>query len=156
MIFNISETVSGGGGLEYEEGIFTPSENVEHPEIPFTNSHSEAPAFIAMKVIDSVGSTMNTNVDFFFIDYYKLFGGALMIKSNALHYAIVLYHRKSSATAVSGATITSSNLVHSSDGTEDTSGYPRFYAKETAFYPFTMTGRYFEAGLPYKWFAVWR
>lgn len=149
-------SISGGGGLEYETGIFVPSEDSSRPEILFANHHDEAPFFIVMiDMGDTVYNSTTSMSNFIYLDYLKALGHGFVIKSGTVLNSIVLYNKKTTATT--NSMVMSNNPLPntSSDDTEDTSAYPRYYAKEDAFYPSTYSGKSVIAGRTYKWMAIW-
>ena len=141
----------GGGGLEYEEGTWTPTENVAQPVISFSNTHSSPPMFVMMA--DATGTddtTASTNYGFAYSSFYEYTGQA--VPSNATtscRYALADYVYITStnpAQAVSGII----NLTGS--GTSSAS----YWVSETGFIPSSAsTIRYWRVGRTYKWIAIW-
>ncbi len=152
-----SVTVNVPSGLAYESGTYTPSADTAGEKILFTNSHSEAPAFIMM--VDATGTadtTADTNMQFVFYDYYKLYGTGMPWSSSAMRYASAYYaYRASNTSALSvGGVHCSANSDNAGSGGIN---YPRFWVDELGFTPNSAsTSRYWRAGRTYKWYAIWR
>ena len=153
----ISAITGGASGLEFETGTYEPSADTSGEKILFANTHSEAPAFIMM--VDATGTadtTPNTNMQFVWCDYYKLYRIGLPWSSSAFRYATAFYiYRASSATALTqGATHCAYNSDNAGSGAIN---YPRFWTDELGFTPNSAsTSRYWRAGRTYKWFAIWK
>lgn len=134
----------GGGGLEYEEGTYTPAEDVASPFITFANAHTTSPIFVM--IADATGTydgTADTDYVFLFGNFYKAFGQPIYASTTSLQYATgVRKVRGSTPTSLSNSAITQS-------GAEDQ------YASNTGFYGDSSTARYYRAGRTYKWIAVW-
>lgn len=144
-------TASGGGGLVYESGTWTPSEDTARPTITFTNQHSDIPMFIMMT--DATGTddqTQNTNYGFSYTAF-NAFSNAVPsdITSNRRYGMASYVYRTSSnpAQAVSAVTSTSGS----------TSSAEQYWVTASEFYPSAAsTGRYWRYGRTYKWIAVWK
>ena len=95
----LTDVTSGGGGLEYEEGTWTPSEDVIEPTINFANTHSALPISIVM--CDANGTTMAqyTNAVFMYTGLYDTFG--TVVTSGTDYYGRVNYMRYSSGATLS-------------------------------------------------------
>lgn len=154
----IAAITGGSGGLEYETGTYEPSADTSGEKILFANTHSEAPAFIMM--VDATGTadtTANTNMQFMWHDFYKLYGTGMPWSASAYRYATAFYvYRASSTSALTQGAV---NCIYTSDSM-DTAGsinYPRFWTDELGFTPNSAsTSRYWRAGRTYKWYAIWR
>lgn len=147
----------GSSGLEFETGTYEPPADTAGEKILFANSHSEAPAFIMM--VDAKGtasSTNNSNMQFVWYDYYKLYGIGMPWSSSAYRYASAYYaYRATNASALSvGGVHCSANSDSPGSGGIN---YPRFWTDELGFTPNSAsTSRYWRAGRAYKWIAIWR
>ncbi len=147
----------GSGGLTFEAGTYEPSADTAGEKILFTNSHSEAPAFVMM--VDATGTadtTANTNMQFVFYDYYKLYGMGMPWSSSAYRYASAYYAYRATNTGA-----LSVGGVHCSDNSDNAGSgginYPRFWVDELGFTPNSAsTSRYWRSGRTYKWYAIWR
>ena len=148
----------GSSGLEFETGTYEPSADTSGEKILFANTHSEAPAFIMM--VDATGTAntiADTNMQFVWHDFYKLYGTGMSWSASAYRYATAFYvYRASSASAL---TLGAVNCLYTSDS-KDPAGsinYPRFWTDELGFTPNSAsTSRYWRAGRTYKWIAIWR
>ena len=146
--------VSGGGGLEYETGTWTPTANTPRGQVLFQNQHTSAPSIILMA---SLGGSWSNNylTSFYYIDYYKLFGGGITTSSSGIAYAMASTTRYYSSALQD---VMGLYIPNSSDSTEDsTQDYPRYYATETAFYPCygSNTSNNFRSRRSYSWIAIW-
>lgn len=147
--------VSGGGGLTYEEGTYSPAEDIAKPTINFTNAHSKPPCIIAMS--DSTGTgyySANTNLVFGFFDTYQLTGEGYPYSSSVLRYGNAFYaYRTSSAITTGGKPLEHNYTESGSSGQE----YSRYWADESSFRPYSgSTSRYWRTGRTYKWIAIWK
>ena len=146
----------GGGGLVYETGTYTPTEDIIRPTITFANTHTEPPffAFIAdaTNVYDDTTSTVYQD---FIVDWYRFTGNGVYASSSSLNYSINIGRYRNGATSFTNATTVQ---TYSSDVTVDgTNAYPRYYISETYFKPRASTSSYyFRVGHTYKWIAVWK
>lgn len=146
------------GGLEYETGTWTPSENIARPTISFTNSHTTPPIHISfVDATNDYGTSgvTNTNMGFEYTDWWRLTKAGLYYASSTIYYGVVNYwYRTTSAEAFTAnrAYFT----VNSDNATDSNTTYPRYWANETGFKPYTSsTTRYWRSGRTYKWIAVW-
>lgn len=145
----------GGGGLEYEEGTWTPSEDIARGQINFTETHSEPPMYVA--VSDSTGtaiSTTLTNVCCAFVDFYRLTGGSTDMGASTPRYGLATYTYRGSSTNTSQDV---NAITTTSDSSSASSVYnSRYWATPTSFYPYSNSNsRYWKAGRTYKWIAIW-
>ena len=153
----VTGTASGGGGLTYETGTYTPASNVAQPTISFSGSHSKLPMFVMMSdATNTDPATTNTN-HAFFISFWELYTGQPVPAAGASNarYGVVGYtYRANSTTSVSSA-VTVLNYSSSNTGSSS-GGYPRYWVSETGFKPGSnSTSRYWRSGRSYKWIAVW-
>ena len=131
----------GGGGLEYEEGTWTPSEDVTRVTINFADSHTTAPMFVILQ--DTTGTApMSTtdNVTCTIANFHNTYGEVPYTSGSSAYgrlqggyggnYAGVAYNNLSSLSSV----LSNSSFVASSNS----------------------TSRYWRAGRTYKWIAVWK
>ena len=153
IIVNVSG--GGGGGLVYETGTWTPSEDVAEAWIPFINTHTSAPVWYLIE--DATGTysdVLNSSYGVSYWNYHQLFGSARLLSSTSKRYALATYsYRSASATSI-GNTSTQITAPYTSTG-DQTNTYSRFWAKETGIKAFTTTSNYWRAGRTYKWIAVW-
>ena len=154
LIVNVA---GGGGGLTYETGTYTPTADTARPTITWTNTHTEAPVLVLFS--DQTGtahSTTNSNYNFMYCDFYKLWGYGIPYSSSGFRYAVAYYsYRGNSTSSISSSAtvITNNSDSTSSSGTT----YPRYWASPTDFHPYSgSTSRYWRSGRTYKWIAVWK
>lgn len=145
-----------GGGLSYETGTWTPSEDVARGSITFGGTHTKAPFFVGL--VDSGSSadtTTNTNWSWNFFDFYQLDASSVYYSSSARRYGSVHYtYRASSTTSLSNATLL---LTYSSNNTGSSStAYAKYWVTNTGFRPYSnSTSRYWRSGRTYRWIAIW-
>lgn len=153
----VVNVAGGGGGLEYETGEYTPSSDIARPTITFSKTHSEAPVLVLFSDQTGTGHNVtNSNYNFMFCDFYKLWGHGIPYSSSGFRYAVAYYSYRGNSTSSisSAATICSQN---SSSTSASGTSYPRYWASPTDFHPSTnSTSRYWRAGRTYKWIAVWK
>lgn len=142
----------GGGGLEYEEGTWTPSENVARPTISFANAHTSPPMLVMMG--DATGTddaTANTNYGFAYNGYYRYTGEALpSTASSNKRYSIESYVYRGSGNVAQGV-----NAVINLTGASSAS-YDDYWVTSTGFMPSSSSdSRYWRVGRTYKWIAIW-
>lgn len=147
------------GGLEYETGIWTPSENIARPTIGFTNNHTEPPFYVLLT--DATGDygtsgTTNVNLAFEVTDWWRMFGQGLYYDSSTIYYSVVNYwYRTTNAEALT--TNRTYLKVNSDTASEASTIYPRYWVTPTDFKPYTSSSsRYWIADRTYKWVAVWK
>ena len=146
--------VSGGSGLVYETGTYTPSTDTTQPTISFSGTHSNPPVFIAMSDTSSAsGITSSSNVFWTIIDFYKINGEGYPYSTSAQRFAIVYYGYRST----NGINVSNIQTQYNSDNTgTGSTGYYRYWATASNFKPSSnSTSRYWRSGRNYKWIAVW-
>lgn len=146
----------GGGGLEYEEGTFTPTQDVANPTIYFANNHTAPPMNIVF--YDATGTadfTTDTEWVFTWNDLSQVGGTPISISSNSEAYARVsVTIRGSSTSSLSGWLY--NILTPYSDTSESSESNYRYWVTTSMFRPFAnQTTRYCRVGRTYKWIAVW-
>jgi hypothetical protein len=151
------DAISGGGGLEYETGDYTPTEDISRPTINFSRTHSEAPLVVAM--FDTTGTTdqtTNTNYFFIFFDEFKMWGMGIPYSSTSIRYAVALFsYRGTSTTSTTISNVQCSQK--SSSSTSSGNNYPRYWVDESSFRPYTnSSGRMWRPTRTYKWIAIWK
>lgn len=152
---SVTVNVSGGGGLVYESGTYTPASDTARPTISFTNTHSTMPLFVMMT--DATGTYSNTSNTAYACVFYNCYwtGNGMYQDSQNMRYAEVRYiYRSTSATSLSAG---SASLTSPPTNTDDSaSSYYRYWVTESNFRPYTTsTSRYWRSGRTYKWIAVW-
>lgn len=134
----------GGGGLEYEEGTFSPSEDIADTTISFSNSHTTPPIFVMLTETSSQSiGVANSNAILAISNPYTYLGYPI-VNGTAERYGMTAITYASS----SGLTTTSSGIT--TDFTMGTYVSPSYFRAYT-----TSSTRYWRAGRTYKWIAVW-
>lgn len=144
------------GGLVYETGTWTPSENISVPTISFTNTHTDSPMFVMMSdASDAPTMETYTNYVFTYVDWYRLTGTGFPYSGTAdLRYGLVRSEVRNNSTA--STTNSASIFKYTSDETGATIYYPQYYVTNEYFKPDTNnSSRYWRTGRTYKWIAVW-
>ena len=147
----------GGGGLEYEEGTWTPASDIASDTISFSNSHTTAPTIYFI----SPTSNMERNLDYsnfavYFYNWEKIAGG-IMAKTygDAEHkYASITNIYGSNTGAAASYTYM---FTHSSDEVSADKTYPAYWATNTRIRAGSyLVGNYkWRTGYTYKWKAIW-
>ena len=148
----------GGSGLEYEEGTWTPSEDVTEVTINFSNAHTETPFYVFLTDVTGTELTVvNSLIGWFFVDFYRATGqGVPCNNASNVRYGVVGYMNRSGT-----GTSTSFNtnvLTTNSDNTASTSIYQsQYWVTTTGFKAYSdSAARYWRTGRTYKWMAVWK
>ena len=131
-------------GLEYEEGTYTPSTDETNPEIFFTNTHTQLPAFVL--IADSTGERNIGSPQYggTMIANFESFTGYPLIASSSNYVVAYTRYVASNNGAYTGASQAVGNSTISD------------YMTTTSFKPsVSSTTRFWKAGVPYKWIAVW-
>lgn len=133
-------TASGGGGLEYEEGTWSPSEDIADARISFAKTHSSRPAFVIL------GDTSAEDIETYYsasVMIGNFYDSMSMTPLNK--YGMAQYFYTTSSTSSSGGYAQFTTLAVLE--TWLTSSDFRAYTGSTI--------RYWKAGRTYKWIAVW-
>ena len=146
----------GGGGLEYETGTWTPSEDVVEYIIPFANTHTVAPFYYM--IADATGTYDDTLNSSYSVIYYNLgqaFASPIYAGSSSIQYGEV--RTASRSTNTSSFSKTGTNLLYPYTDSGTASGsFPRYWATEIGIKAYTYNSSYYwRAGRTYKWIAVW-
>ena len=147
-------TVNVAGGLEYEEGTWTPGTDVEHPTISFSNQHTKAPCFYEIGDI-TPGDTAPANgsaIAVVYCDTYQISGVGLPHYQTNKRYSIIAQDYQNGTTSASKVSMTGHNSDESGD---DSTNYPKFWCTNTVIKPFVGDAMYWRSGRSYKWIAVW-
>ena len=146
----------GGSGLEYEEGTWTPSEDVARGTISYTNQHDSIPIMFAIGDVGSGdGLTANTNTFCCFIYSYEIFGAGVPYNTGAyFRYAHGVANYINSNNATTSYAYNCGLNGNDDDGS--TSNMPSYWATASEFHPYSgSNSRLWRAGRTYKWIAVW-
>lgn len=149
-------TSTGGGGLVYETGTWTPTEDVADYTITLNGTHTVAPWFYMIADASNTYSDVTkTNYCVMYKNWEQSLGAYFYPSSTSLCYGETrLFYRGSNTTSI---TYGSSVFSHSySDPSSASNLYPRYWATESSIRAYTSSStRYWRAGRTYKWIAVW-
>lgn len=146
----------GGGGLVYETGTWTPSEDIANPSISFTDTHSSLPLFVMMYDTTNTYSDVLQSMYAFIYGNWEALGTVPIYRSSTVYrYGIVYQYLRANSTATLTYSIT--EIQYSGSNQSDaSSSYPRYWITESGFKPYSGSDtRYWRAGRTYKWIAVW-
>ena len=151
----LTGTATGGGGLEYETGTWTPTEDVATYVISFANTHTEPPFFyIVSDATGTYSSATNTGYETLFVDWGHLFGVPMYEEESTPKYSEYRSRYKGSSDSLGGGGAMIGFPY--TETTSQSSAYPRYFATETGIRAYaSSTSRYWRAGRTYKWIAVW-
>lgn len=141
-------------GLEYEEGVYSPTSNIARPTIDFAKSHDEPPFLIVMSDISSASElSANSNILFcFFSPYLFNTDNAYPYSTSSERPAVAYYTYYRSQ----GTTTSAIYVSNSSTTTTSSSSYIGYWTTNTHFRPYSnSTSRYWRSGRSYKWIAIW-
>lgn len=152
-------TASGGSGLVYESGTYTPTADSSRPTISFTGTHTLPPCYIS--IYDCTTSSVpasNSVVAMTYIDSYRMFNSGYSYSSSAQRYGTIQYiYKGSSSSSLNTGTV---HFTYNSDTSLPSNGgtsYAQYWATKSDFKPYSnSTSRYFRKNRTYKWFAVWK
>ena len=140
----------GGGGLEYESGIFTPAEDIARPVISFSNVHTNKPSLVLMSDVEETLAAADSAEYFAILNWFDCFGVALKASASIMNYARVQFGYKTSAGLTQGGYV-----INDYNGTSVTTALG-YYLSNSSFTPYAGSdSRYFRSGRTYKWIAVW-
>ena len=142
--------ISGGGGLEYETGEWTPVSAVAELNISFSDVHNDVPAVVCVGLDYNNTFYTNTNIASAYCNFQKV-----GVWNNAYVYgvAVVISQRSTGSLLTSARQITHSV----EDLTDDDTTCPRYWGSTTGFKaknPSNTTVRW-DANRTYKWIAIW-
>ena len=146
--------VLGGGGFEYEEGIWTPDADISRGTVNFQDSHTLAPVAIFMadqSDRSTIGS--NSNIFFNYIDIYRLFGNVMPWNNSNGTYVLCMFGKRA---ASSYGTNYAALEYPSTTASQYQQIYPKYWAQNTKFMPYANdTTTFWKADRSYKWVALW-
>ena len=137
----VSVSGGGSGGLVYEEGTYTATED-SNPTISFANAHVSAPALV---IFMDTGVYVNqiSGIAYAYISFDALFGSGLNVSASVERSAMFAYGRiGSNGTAAFGA----KGIATVSDHVTNTGFTPSFDSSNVAC----------KSGRTYKWIAIWK
>lgn len=141
----VDVSVSGGGGLEYEEGTWTPTQDIAQQSISFTDTHTTRPWSVVLWDADGTIAPDSSNLQISIISVSDYLGIQIPYSSTKSIYGFGSYvfaYNNSYSTA--SQSFTSASSVNN-------------YMSSSSFKAYSnSTGRYFRSGRTYKWVAVWK
>ncbi len=141
---NITGFIENGlKGLDYEEGIYIPEEDIATPTITFVNSHNEVPIYISLFDTGTDFPGANVSVAFNLVNSYAIFGSTFPYRDTSVAYGYIANIR------------TFSNYSSTSGGFLTRSSDLQTYATKENFKPYVNSCSW-KAGRTYKWIAVWK
>lgn len=141
----------GGSGLVFEQGTWTPNEDVFRPTINFTDTHTSRPFFVMIADTEETLAETDNSLFWTISSWYDAYGVGIKTTSTAYAYARVQYANKSSSSIGAGGT-TVSQLVGDTNAT-----YMGYHLSESWFKPYCgVDTRYWKSTRTYKWIAVWK
>ena len=152
---SVTVNVSGGGGLVYEAGTWTPAEDVNNYVINFSGTHTVAPWYYLIADATGVYSDVtSSNYSILYYNYHQLTGAPFNVSTTTDRYAAVQYFYRSSASAITNGILNITFPYTYEIG--DSTNCSRFWATETGIKAYTNgDSRYWRTGRTYKWIAVW-
>lgn len=147
---SVTVNVSGGGGLVYETGTWTPATDISRGTIAFTNAHTTRPCSVIVSDATGTAPTGGTMIYWAVSSWYDAFGlPAYGSNSAAVYGGIRWAYATSSSYAANGTNINFLTGVSSQSCMS-------YVMTETEFHPYGNTSNYaWRAGRTYKWIAVW-
>lgn len=146
----VTVNVSGGGGLVYETGTWTPTVDINDYMISFSNSHDSLPISIILTDIGNDVPSANSNTYLTFSNWYGAYGYPMSVSSTAMYYALIRYGFRNASSQTVGGTNVSTLTGDSS------SSMMNYWVTTSSFrVNSASTIRYWRSGRTYKWIAVW-
>jgi len=141
------------GGLEFETGTWTPSENVVSATVPLLKQHDKPPmAFIIADAATSDVPEQSMIMNMYFDTFQGL--GSSIQYDNAYRYGFATYRARTTGTSVSTGNQDIRYPYTNPDATNNT--YSRYWATESSIRAYSAYDtRYWRSGRTYKWIAVW-
>ena len=149
----VTVNVSGGGGLVYETGSWTPANDISSYEIAFSNQHATAPfMYLVADATNTYSAATNSSYSVAFVDWFAAFNASFNVSESTYRNGRVLYDYRPTAT-----TSLSYNGTSLSDSTSQSEiASTLYWANTTRIKAYAgNASRYWRAGRTYKWIAVW-
>lgn len=138
-VASLADGYGGGGGLEYEEGTYTATED-SIPTISFAGSHTKAPdTVIFIDVSENTATVGNTITMFMFVNVLALFGFEWTSANKLSEF--YAYGRLSSTLSASSAALPYTRSDITASGFKPYAGATSFLCR---------------TGQTYKWIAIWK
>ena len=140
----------GGGGVEYESGTWTPSQDIAQPTISFQNTHATLPYAVSIVDAESDVAGANSVIAWEIVNFHAAYGSeSPRVSTSSQRFGIVRYDYKTSSSTSNGG-----SNVSALTGT--TASSMSYWIANSGFMPYTgSTTRYFRSNRTYKWLAVW-
>lgn len=146
----------GGGGLVYETGTFTPTEDIARPTIYFSGTHSKNPFFVGMfDMVDELDLSYTNVINAFsFVYPHILWGKAIAGNIYANKWGFVCSNTRDNNT---GNAVNMTMLLVNSERTSTNSNADvGYYVSPEWFKPRALYDTYkWKAGKTYQWIAIW-
>lgn len=153
LINSLLVNVSGGGGLEYETGAWTPTVDTGQGQIYFAKTHTNLPCLVALSDTSEASTSVSSSVmAWTYYEAYTMWGAAMPQSPSVLKYGVIEW------VYTSGSSSSQGNVILSYSPTSGSSSrlYPRYWVDEAWFKPYAYNTNYiFRAGRTYKWIAIW-
>ena len=149
-------TASGGGGLEYEKGTWTPATDTSTQVISFAKTHTGLPFFMCVELASGeYDGELNSGLVLAYENWQTLFGVPIYTSQSSVNCGYVRYvYRGTNATGVSTGGQTISAL--DTDTSQSQASKPRYWVRNDEFTAYTGNDSvYWRSGKTYNWVAVW-
>lgn len=143
-------------GLEYEEGTYAPTEDEIRPTITFSKTHTDTPIYVMIMDATTTKPPTNGLGYWFYIDYDKMLNATIPYSDSINYYELIYLYYIRTGSSYTG---TNAQLRYPSSETTDIStSYPRYYVTPTNFKPgVSGTSQAVLVGnRVYKWIAIWK
>lgn len=140
----------GGGGLEYEEGSYTPSANETTTTINFANAHTTEPMLVLL--FDTNSSTIpakNSRFAFIIANWYGAYGDSFMTAAGQC-YGVAF-----SLLAANAITWQYAEPIFYLTG-GSSAAYMDYWLTPSHFFVGGSSTHFLTGGRTYKWVAVWK
>lgn len=134
----------GVGGLECEEGTWSPNEDTTTPTILFSNSHTSRPFMIMVTDCDGTTIPAESPAVFMLNSWYDIYEAGV---SNI--YGRANYIRTSNGTSFSTGGFTLSSITGGQTSSLD------YFVSTSSFVPYVGASYYWRFNRTYKWIAIW-
>lgn len=143
---------AGGGGLEMEEGSYTPDSSTQTFSVSFSNTHAERPSIFCLYLDNDAESPTYPASNTMLREYYINLDKVSAVKSSEKLYgvaALTYIDTKTSATAIAY------KITRPNDNTGSSQNYmPGYWCSNTGITARNYTGCAYKA-MKYSWIAIW-
>ena len=142
------------GGLVYETGTWTPTEDVMRSQIYFTNTHTDLPLYVSLTDATGTLAPANSNV-YISIELFSKYSSERVYynATTGLYGRVSRVRRSASDTGITTDTVSITEPTSSTISSEQK--YPRYWVTEEGFYNNNSASYFWRANRTYKWIAVW-